>query len=243
MKLWIQSIGVGLLTGMVGLVGLGILANVWVSWFRISSFEGGAGFFVVGLALLGGLLGFVVGVIVARIAVRGGKGSFLKALGAAWGTAAGLLLVAAGISWFLADIPPSLDGRPLMLEVELRLPVDAPPPTAVVTNGASGPYLSLASVVFGRQRAAQRGELRLAEARRENGRWIVPGEVEVFTWRGRRALGYSLKGEPQTGFLVPLPAWPGREFEAWSEWLPNPVPPREPWPDTKPSYRFRIRRT
>jgi hypothetical protein len=54
---WLASFVVALLTAAVGLVLGGYLASLAVGWYRVSSFEGGAGYFVVAFALLG----FVVG--------------------------------------------------------------------------------------------------------------------------------------------------------------------------------------
>ena len=48
---WLASIAIALLTAAVGLMLGGYLASLAVGWYRVSSFEGGAGYFVVGLAL------------------------------------------------------------------------------------------------------------------------------------------------------------------------------------------------
>lgn len=82
----------------------------------------------------------------------------------------------------------------------------------------------------------------MKDARFDEGRWIVPGEVPLFTMRGKRALDFKVNGEEVTGFLVPLPARPGRQFLEWSDWGPRPPAPNPPWPDTKPSYRFRLKK-
>ena len=42
--------------------------------------------------------------------------------------------------------------------------------------------------------------------------------------------------------MVPLPAHPTHEHEAWSEWLPRRGADGGPWPATKISYRFRVQR-
>ena len=64
---WLLSLVVACLSGALGMVAAGLLADRAVSWYRISSFEGGSGFFVVGMALLGLAGGFVVGLVVARV--------------------------------------------------------------------------------------------------------------------------------------------------------------------------------
>ena len=55
--------GATLFAVVVGLLVGGFVANLAVSWHRISSFEGGSGYFVIGMALLGFIGGAIVGVI------------------------------------------------------------------------------------------------------------------------------------------------------------------------------------
>src|SRR3954451_17484949 len=64
---WGASILVALLAAAIGLVLGGFIASNAVSWYRISSFEGGAGYFVVGMALLGFVAGFLIGLVATRV--------------------------------------------------------------------------------------------------------------------------------------------------------------------------------
>ena len=66
------------------------------------------------------------------------------------------------------------------------------------------------------------GTLRLKDARLKNGRRIAPAEVDVFTMCGMRSLDIQLNGEELKGFIVPLPARPGKKFLEWNEWGPRP---------------------
>lgn len=43
--------------------GAGTVAGLAVDWYNVSSFEGGAGFFVVGMALVGLIAGFLIGLV------------------------------------------------------------------------------------------------------------------------------------------------------------------------------------
>jgi hypothetical protein len=234
---WLVSIAVALLTGALGLVGAGAVANACVSWYRISGFEGKSGYFVIGMALLGGIAGTIAGLVCARIVASWPAPSFLKGVGLSWGVVAGVTAAVAAIAWALADIPPEVDGKKLDLEVEFRLPAgEAEPPAA----GESA-YVSLAAASGQTVRRTERGELHLDAARREDGRWIVPGEVLVFTTRGSRILDLVVGGETLAGFIVPLPRRPGAAEREWSDWLPHPRPPAPPWPNSKVSYRFRVR--
>ena len=62
---WIQSIAIGVLTGVVGCVGAGFVGALCARWYRISSFEGASGYYVVMIALLGAIVGLVGGVPLA----------------------------------------------------------------------------------------------------------------------------------------------------------------------------------
>ena len=234
---WITCFFLSLPIAALGLLGGGFIGNACVRWYRVSSFEGGSGYFVIGLALLGAVAGLITGLVTAGVLSPQNGAGYLKTFGTSVGVLAGLAVVVAGLCWSLADIPPEIDGRPLMLEVELRLPVGVTTSPAAGTGESS---LVLYSVVNHTGRNHETGTLRPQGARLENGRWIVPGEVPLFTMRGKRSLDFRLNGEEVMGFLVPLPARPGRRFLEWSDWGPRPPAPHPPWPDTKPSYRFRL---
>ncbi len=63
---WLRSFVVACITGILSLFASGYVADLAVSWYQISSFEGGSGYFVVFMALVGGAAGFVVGLITSR---------------------------------------------------------------------------------------------------------------------------------------------------------------------------------
>ena len=65
--------------------------------------------------------------------------------------------------------------------------------------------------------------------------------VEIFTSRGKRLLEVNLGTSPSVGFLVPLPAYPRKTQESWSEWMPRQFPPTTPIADLV-TYRFRVQR-
>jgi len=115
---WPGSIAIALLTGVVGVLAAGYVANLAVSWYRVSSFEGGAGYMVVGLALVGGVAGVVVGLVASRTVGSG----FLKALGAAEGSILALVAVVGLTARTRADVPPEIDGKELLLVVEVQWP-------------------------------------------------------------------------------------------------------------------------
>lgn len=233
------SLLVALLTGILGLFAAGLVAAAYADWYHIPSREGASGFFVLFMAIIGGAVATVLGLIIAQVVAGGSAPGFGKAMLHSGGTVLSIAGVAALLCYLMADFPPTLDGERLRLEVELRLPIHHEVPPAEVEGSRD---FVLGSVVDHTQRAAEYGMLKVEQARREDGRWIVPAEVLLFTSRGDRVIDAHLGEESIAGFVVPLPAHPGHEFEQWSEWAPRPPAGGPAWPDSKPSYRFRVQR-
>jgi hypothetical protein len=98
---WLLSIFVGLLAAVTASLEAGFVADLCVGWYRISSFEGASGYFVVFMGLFGGIVGLVVGIVCSRLAGR----SFFRGLGWSLGSTAGLALLVGGISRLGADLP------------------------------------------------------------------------------------------------------------------------------------------
>jgi hypothetical protein len=233
---WLITAIAALLSGALGLVLVGLLANACVTWYHVSGFEGASGYFVVLLALLGGVLGIVIAMIVSRFTDPIGWMGFLRTVGVCLGTVALLTGIATAIAWWRADIPPKEAGNTLSLEVEFRFPSgDLPEPDA-----AWG--IVLGSVESHRQRAKQQGTLRADAARTEGGRWILPTRVFLFTQRGERVV-HLLKGDEYVAsFGLPPESRANRASDAWSGWLPFAQQDGSPWPEDRMSYRYRIQR-
>ena len=236
---WFASTSVVVLSGALGLVVAGFVAAACVEWYRISGFEGKSGYFIVFAALGGGVVSFVLGLVAARVGAAMAAPGFFKALGLSFAVILACGGAVALVAWLRADIAPEIDGAELNLEIELRLPAgESTPPTALAGHAS----FTLGSSVNHVQRASHTGELKVAEARLENGRWIIPASVFLFTTRGLRSIDVQLGGKSVGGFIVPLPGRPGREFLQWSDWGPRGSSADQPRPDTESSYRFRVAR-
>lgn len=232
---WPASIGVGVLTAATATVAAGWIANLSAGWYRISSFEGKSGYFVVGMALLGLLGGLLIGIVTSRLVAGSANPGFLKALGLAQGVALGLILLVGGAARLLADVPPRLGGEELLVAVEVRWPEGRSPAEAADSVEWS---LRLGSSTGRTMRASETGPFWREDARFEDGRWIVPGAVNLFTSRGERVIDVLPNGVIEHGFIVPLPGRPGRKFLEWSEWLPR---AREGEPALPDGFRYRFR--
>lgn len=235
---WVLSLAIALLTGIAGLAGAGFVSALAVDWYRISSFEGGSGFFVVGMALLGGIAGTILGLIVARITAARPQPTFLKGLRNALATVAIILLAIGGVSRVFADIPPEMDGETLVLLVELRSPAGdttdlrALPGQPYVRLAATAPFSTV-------ERVSQNGPLWIDDLRREDGRWIVPGAVEIFTARGKKVIDAGVGDKLLMGLLTPLPGSPSARDMEWSPWYPQAPEGQPPLPDQF-TMRYRV---
>lgn len=239
---WLTSIIAALLSGIAGLFLAGFIANACTSWYHISSREGQSGYYVIFMALAGGIGAFILSLITARIVAAKFGSGFGKELGAALAV---ILIVA--VLWALlartfADVPPEIDGRDLVLEVEFRFPntfQGKQPPTA------EGEWEFLLNSLSGQtRRTYQHGTVLSEAARTEGSQWIVPATVSLFTERGRRSVSLMPKDAKESfGFLLPIPRRPGKELLEWSAWLPRQQVDGKPWPADKMSCRFRLQKT
>lgn len=238
---WPASLFSALLTGLLAMFVSGLVAALAVDWYQISSREGGSGYFVIAMSILGLGAGLVLGLIVARTVSGSANPGFLRATGISLGMVAALGAVAAGVARALADVPPEIDGETLMLQVEVRWPESQT--TAPVAVGRDEPSLGLHSIprLSHTVRVSERGPLWLEDAHLVDGRWVAPGAVRVFTSRGTRMLTVELGGEKSQGFALPLRAFPRLQDTTWSEWLPNFRPGVTVPPDLV-RYRFRVQR-
>jgi len=210
---------VGAVTGLLGLVLGGVIATLAVDWFSISSFEGKAGYFVVGMALVGMVGGALLGVMVARMSTltgATGMSGFLHALSRAAVAEVALAAIITGISWMQADISPTIGGDTLNVVFEVRWPAGdstGPGPLAGVGLARLGALSSSHAV-----RRWGDGAWFFEDARREGDRWIVPGMAPLYTTRGRRLLEVLVGDSTLAAFVLSLPARPGEEDLTWGEW-------------------------
>lgn len=233
---WPLSILVGFLSGIAGLFSAGWVASLHGGWHQVSNREGSLGYFIVFMALLGGAAFFIAGLVIARILASSGDAGFAKTLGLALAFVVGITGAAMGLSRITADIPPTRDGRDLVLEVEFRLPEGAVSPREM----SGDPRCELGVISGGVRRSSQWGRLRPDLAREEEGRWIVPATFDLYTSSPDRIIDATI-GEVEIGrFMVAMPSRPGAEFETWSPWKPQPREGDPVWPPTKPSFRFRV---
>jgi hypothetical protein len=245
---WLASFGVAILTAILTLFGAGTVAGLAADWHSMSNFEGAVGFFVVGMALVGGMAGFVIGLVTSRVvaAKSGTPGSgnpggprFGRSLGLSTGIVTVVLALIAGTSYLLADIPPEIDGEGLILIAEIRWPEAPKAGTPVPPALGKRPYLMLGALSGMTARKTEYGPAFVEDARQENGRWIVTGAVPIFTSRGSRLLDFGANNKSIAGFIIPLPSTPGEAHRQWSAWMPTTTTGAPP-PADQFTYRYKV---
>src|SRR6185503_4732860 len=118
---WLISILVGLCAAILTTIFAGVAADSWSRWLHVSTREGAAGYWVVMMALLGGVISLILGISIARGWLLSTP-SFWSALATTIGLTAATTLVITGILWLAADHAPTSDGRPFEVQAELRFP-------------------------------------------------------------------------------------------------------------------------
>ncbi len=142
------------------------------------------------------------------------------------------------MSRVFADIPPEIDGETLVLLVELRSPAGdttdlrALPGQPYVRMAATAPFSTT-------ERVEPEGPLWIDDLRREDGRWIVPGAVEIFTARGKKVIDAGVGDKMLMGLLTPLPGSPSARDMEWSPWYPQAPEGQPPLPDQF-TMRYRV---
>ncbi len=116
---WLSSSFIAVLTAVVATVAGVFVGEGFVSWHHVPVREGESAYTVIALGLLGGILGFIVGLVLTRFVGGNGSAGFFKGLAASAAGALALVGAAGLIIWMLADIPPTINGHELNLVVEI----------------------------------------------------------------------------------------------------------------------------
>ena len=234
----LRVIAIALLTAVAGGV-LSVVASLHLTeLYHVSNFEGGRAMLIVfALAPLGFIVGFVIGLIVALRSRGTGFGGFAKAQGIASGIAIGVAAVVSGILYLAADHPPKLDGKPLAIEFELKIPpaLKLPPQPSEQTLHAS---------LYANNRDNRYALLDYDKIVARDGSIFVPGKASLLSQTFNRDLFVSIEGEGGAGQFIKLKlrATPRKEDQAWSDWITateradlRPVPEPE-----KIAVRYRV---
>lgn len=241
-----MSWGITLVAGLLGALAAGAgmlaIANACVRWYRITSFEGASGYFVIGLTLAGGLVGLVLSIVAARVAcTQLGPGFGVQVGGALTAVAAALALVLAG-TFLGADRTPDLGGRGVVIAWEVRLPAtetDAVDPRQWPDEELR---LQLVSVANRKPRGSADATFERDAFRLEDGQWILPARVPLFTSKGQLCVNLTL-GARRDGYWPTMRPSPLPAYSEWSRWERTNAGRNEPSDATAVMVRFRFERS
>src|SRR5437016_5487409 len=211
----LRVIVISLLTAIAGAV-LSVVASLYLTeLYHVSDFEGGRGMLIFfALAPLGFIVGLIIGLIVALVSHGPGFGGFAKAQGIALGIAVGLAAIVSGILYLAADHPPTLGGKSLTLEFELKIPQTLKLP-------AQPSAQTLHASLYANDRDNRYALLDYDKIATRDGYVFVPGKASLLSQTFSRDLLVSIESEGGASQFIKLRlrAKPRKEDEAWSDWM------------------------
>lgn len=234
---WPSSLFIALLTGVLGLVVAGLVTAACSEWLNVSNREGAAGYLMVAMALLGGVVAFVLGLVVSRVIAGTPEPGFLKALGISCGAVVALGGVALGLGWLKADFAPKIDGQSLKLAIEVRCPK-----SFTLPQGEPDEFGATAGVYLPRGRYQPTAPLRLDAAQIVDGHLIVSASVPLATSAAQKFLQVRFSKETNVIFGLPLRSHPRDSDREWSQWVDSgwDVGKPEPAKEEKFNARYRV---
>ena len=211
----LRVLAIALLTAITG-TALSIAASLYLTeLYHVSNFEGGRGMLIFfALAPLGFVVGLIIGLIVALLSRGTGFSGFAKAQGIAFGVTTSLAAIVSGILYLAADHPPTLDGKSLALEFELKIP-----PTLKLPAQAN--VQTLHASLYANDRNNRYALLDYDKIETRDGFVFVPGKASLLSQTLNRDLLVSIESEGGASQFIKLKlrAKPTKDDEAWSDWL------------------------
>ena len=209
---WGAAIGIAVLTALTGAGAGGYLGSLCVTWYRISPREGGSAYFMISIGFVGLIVGFLAGLITARLVPSG----FWPAQGASIAGVLGLGLIVGFFARLNGEVPPELNGEQVRLEVDLRCPPGWTPDNKA-RAGNNGAWLTPLNANYHRREAVA-GSTYLDNEPQPDGTWIAHGSVWLFSSRPARLVEITLGDKVDLEISVPLPTTLTPRQEQWSDW-------------------------
>jgi hypothetical protein len=209
----LRALFIALFTAFVGCLLAFFVGDYLSRLAHMSNMEGGRGMFVVFVcAPLGILAGLVIGIVSSILVGRQGPAGVFVAQG--WSllivcVLAGLL---AGVPYLLSDKPPTVDGKRLELQFELRAPA-----TFKIPDQPDG--YSIRVCLYADNRQNQYAFIDWSAITKDAGHATVPGHVPLLRHSKSRSLLASIGNEPVASQFIELkiPPVPRKEDETWSD--------------------------
>ena len=231
---------IALFTAFVGCLLAFFVGDYLTRLGHMSNMEGGRGMFVVFVcAPIGILAGLVIGIVSSILVRREGPAGFFVAQGWSLLIVCGLAGLLAGVPYLLSDKPPTIDGKRLELQFELRAPA-----TFKIPDQPDG--YSVRVSLYTDNRQSRFAFIDWNTITKDAGYVTIPGNLPLLTHSKSRSLLASIGNEPVASQFIELkiPSAPRKEDEAWSDWIfatqradLSPVPQPE-----RMALRYRVRR-
>jgi hypothetical protein len=235
----LRALFVALLTAFAGCLLAFLVGDYLTRLAHVPEMEGQRGMTVLFLCVpLGILAGFVIGIISAVAVRRQGLAGFLVAQGWSLLIVCGLAGLLGGVPYLLSDKPPTIDGKRLELEFELRAPA-----TFKIPDQPNGYSIQVSLYTDNRQ--TDYAFIDWNGITKDPEHATVPGHVTLLTHSKTRSLLASIGNEPGASQFIELglPPAPRKEDETWSDWIfatqradLTPVPEAE-----RMALRYRVR--
>ncbi len=212
---FLRVCAIGLSTAVVGTF-LAIFASEYLTrLYHVSNMEGQRGYAIIFLfAPAGFIVGFLIGATAALRTHWFGFVGFIKTQGLSILLTCVLVGIVSGLFYLAADKPPTIDGKQLVLDFELRLP-------STIQLPAKPTDANMHASLYANSNYSYTAEIDLKSITRREGSAIVPGTVMLVSRSANRELLASIENEPGAAQFIDLknlPAAPRKENETWSDW-------------------------
>ena len=211
----LRAVFIALITAFVGCVLAFFVGDYLTRLAHVPEMEGQRGMTVFFLCVpLGILTGLVIGILSAIVVRRQGFAGFLVAQGWSLLIVCGLASLLAGVPYLLSDKPPTIDGKHLELQFELRAPA-----TFKIPDQPDG--YSIRVCLYTDNRQNQYAFIDWNAITKDAEHATVPGRVPLLTHSKTRSLLASIGNEPVASQFIELriPPAPRKEDETWSDWI------------------------
>jgi hypothetical protein len=237
---FLRTFAIGVITAVAGMFLAIFVSDYLTRLYRVSDMEGQRGMTVIFLfAPLGLIVGFVIGLIVAFRTRMSGFIGFIKAQGLSILITIVLAAAVAAFLWLGADKPPTIGGKELVLEFELKIP------RAIQLPAELNDYTVRASL-YANNKENRYANIDLKSTTKQDGYVTIQGTVALISHSRDRSLFASIGNGPSASQFIDLrglPSAPSKENETWSDWTfatqradLTPVPDRE-----RIAVRYRVR--
>lgn len=211
----LRALFIALFTAFVGCVLAFFVGDYLTRVAHVPEMEGQRSMTVFFLCVpLGIFAGLVIGIISSILVRRQGLAGFFVAQGWSLLIVCGVAGLLAGIPYLLSDKPPTIDGKRLELEFELRAPA-----TFKIPDQPDD--YSVRVCLYTDNRQNQYAFIDWNGITKDADHATVPGHVPLLTHSKTRSLLASIGNEPAASQFIELkiPSAPRKEDETWSDWI------------------------